>query len=127
MGDADRVHAERADVDGLARPERLVGRENGVLQIGRQIGRRDRLSNRKAASRQVFEIGHLETAQQSRHLLREATDPHEMAVSVGRDGETIRDAYSAARQLTIELAERGVLAPDEPDIVEADIAEPADK
>jgi hypothetical protein len=47
-----------------------------------------------------------------------------MAIRLGRDGKAIRDANARPGELAIQLAERGILAPDERDVAESDVLEP---
>ena len=55
----------------------LVG-DHGVLQIRGQVSGSNGLANRKAASRQLCEICHLEAAaKNARHAFGEAAGPHE--------------------------------------------------
>ena len=51
----------------------------------------------------------------------------EMTVSLGGDGEAVGDVHSLSAELADHLAERGVLAADERDVLDARVREPFDE
>ena len=64
----------------------------------------------------------MKVADERRNPFIEAARPQEMAVRVGRDGETIRHADACSPQRQIHLAERRILAADERHVAETDLA-----
>ena len=59
-------------------------------------------------------------------ICRSSPRSQEVPVRLGRDRESIRDLHPGGCQLAVHLAERGVLAADQRDVVDADFVKPLD-
>jgi hypothetical protein len=75
-----------------ARSELLVRRDDRVLEIGRHLRGRNRMTDGTPSLGKVSEIGHLETTQETLDLCRESGAVHEVPVAVGRNGEAVGDS-----------------------------------
>ena len=103
-----------------------IGLDDRRLQILRQLGGENGLPHLAAALAEVLHVVRVEVAQNLADALVEPRLAQKMAVRLGRDGETIGHLDALARQFAAHLAQRGILAADQRDVVDADLVKPED-
>ena len=102
----------------------------GIQNLGGQVvgepGAVDDLTGALAFARQRGDVGGVEVVELGMQTVPGAGLVQHVAIGLGGDGESVRDADALPGQLLEHLAQRGVLAADERHVVDADLLEKAD-
>jgi hypothetical protein len=106
--------------------ELVIGDADLVPERGGERGVLDELSGRAGAAGEQVGVAQVEALHQLGEPRPEPSDVEQAPVRVGGDREARRDLHPQRAQRAPHLAERGVLASDEPEVIERDLFEPAD-
>jgi len=111
----------------MTRGELLISCEDGCLQGGWQFGIQDGLARRQTTALQVGDVGGIEAGKQFPQAGRDSGVLDEIVLGRRGDGEAVRDPNALWRQFPEHLAQRGILAPDQWNIFDADVLEPENR
>ena len=100
-----------------------VGARDLVGEVRRELPVGDPVADARAGARERLDVGDVQARQRLADALHEAVVLEVVAVALGGDGEAVRHAHPLRRELAVHLAERGVLAADEGDVLHADLGE----
>ena len=96
------------------------------VEIGGQGGGVDDLARPRGAARQIVDIGNIESDERLFQRRPSAGGLERMAIGLGGDREAIGNGDALRREFPEHLAKRGVLAADQRNVLDADLAKEAD-
>ena len=102
----------------------LVGLDDGLAQVVRELGVADDVAGLFAALLQVSEIVGVEAGQRLFDGLFDTGGLEQVAIGIGGDGKAMGYRNSLGGEITVHLAQGGVFAANQGHVVDADIVEP---
>jgi hypothetical protein len=116
--DVRRVH--------VATPQPRVGVDDFRFQILRQFNTQDCLSHLAGALTEVLEVACIKIAKNLFDFLVETRFAQNIAIRISGDRKAVRHFDAFGCQFSAHLAQRGILAADERNVIDANFVEPSD-
>ena len=104
----------------------LIGLMDFSGQVIGYVGIHDMFADQGPGQRQGIDVVDIQRPQRRVDLFLQVVMGDEMAITLGRDGETVRDTDPLLGQGAEHLAQRRVLAPDERNVIDGDLGKSAD-
>ena len=122
-----RAGADRdRDLLSVGATQRGVGLPNGSLELDGPDGGFDDRTDRRARLGQRGDVAAVDAVQEPGDAVTNTVGVQDRGVGIGGDREAVGHAQSRARQLAMQLAQRGGLAADQRHVIQRDVAEPSD-